>query len=270
MKEHTILGVRVHDLSPQALREMLTAWLKGDQSKIIVTPNPEFVMYAQQDADFKHLLADADIALPDGVGLKFAIAALTNDRLEYRHTGADTLLLLAELATTHKHQLVLFGGTPRKTERAALRLREQFQNLEIAVFDPGIIDEQHVRLSEATLAGIERLAPKIVAVALGQGKQERVMAILKAKIPSIRILIGIGGASDYVSLAVRRAPTGWQRFGFEWLWRLIQEPWRWRRILTAVLFFPLRVFWSTVVQGRPLQAIGNVAQELRRHFKHVT
>lgn len=269
MKEHVVLGVRVHDLSQPALRELLNEWLLGQQARTIVTPNPEFVMQAQHDTEFKQLLAQADLSLPDGIGLKFAIAALTDDRLEYRHTGADTLLLLAELAALNKRSLVLLGGSPRKTERAAAALRTQFAGLQVATFDPGIIDNQHVRLSEATLAGLERLAPHIVAIALGQGKQEKVMAILKTKIPALRILIGIGGASDYISMAVKRAPIAWRQYGFEWLWRLVQEPWRWQRILNAVLFFPLRVLWSAVVGGHLLKALKNVSQELRQHFKHV-
>ncbi|HRH31986.1 MAG TPA: glutamate--tRNA ligase, partial [bacterium] len=107
-----------------------------------------------------------------------------------------------------------------------------------------------------------------VAVALGQGKQERVMEILKQKIPSVRILMGIGGAADYVSEAVKRAPTAWQRLGFEWLWRLVQEPWRARRILTAIIAFPVRVAWVTLRSGRLLPATRRVLHELRQHFFH--
>lgn len=265
-----MLGVPVHDLSLEELKTVLRVWLVGERPRIIVTPNPEFVMLAGQDAEFRNLLTKADLSLPDGVGLRFAVAALTNDRLEHRHTGADTLVLLSELAAIEKKKLVLLGGSPRKTQRAAKTLRERFPGLDVTTFDPGIIDEHHVRLSEATLAGVERLSPHIVAVALGQGKQERVMEILKAKIPSVRILIGIGGASDYISQAVRRAPTSWQRYGFEWLWRLLQEPWRWQRILNATMFFPLRVAWATLVAGRFPTAVRNVYQELKRHFKQIT
>jgi N-acetylglucosaminyldiphosphoundecaprenol N-acetyl-beta-D-mannosaminyltransferase len=256
----------VHDLDDAQLRTTLQQWVVGDSAKMIVTPNPEFVMHAQRDAEFRELLAKADLSLPDGVGLRFAVTALSNETLEHRHTGADTLITLAELAAAEKKKLVLLGGSPKKTERAAATLRERFPELDVAVFDPGIIDEHHVRLSEATLAGVERLSPVIIAVALGQGKQEKVMHILKTKIPSVRVLMGIGGASDYVSMAVKRAPTRWQKYGFEWLWRLIQEPWRWKRILNATVFFPLRVAWATLISGRFFIAVHRVSLELRKHF----
>jgi N-acetylglucosaminyldiphosphoundecaprenol N-acetyl-beta-D-mannosaminyltransferase len=265
--QHVVLGVPVNDISSTELRQTLLAWLVGTEPHAVVTPNPEFVMLARHDLDFKQILAKADLSLPDGVGLKFAIAALTDQRLEHRHTGADTLIMLAELAAQEHKKLILLGGSPRKTERAATSLRERFSGLDVATFDPGIIDEHHVRLSEATLSGVERLAPQIIAVALGQGKQERVIEILKTKIPTVRILIGIGGAADYVSMAVKRAPNSWQKYGFEWLWRLFQEPWRWKRILTAIVFFPLSVAWATLKARRFVRAAKNVSQELKRHFK---
>ncbi|MEK7183609.1 MAG: WecB/TagA/CpsF family glycosyltransferase, partial [Patescibacteria group bacterium] len=140
-RQHVILGVRVHDLSEDELQKTLLAWLGANTPRTIVTPNPEFVMHARRDAEFRKVLTKADLALPDGVGLRFAVAALTNERLQHRHTGADTLVMLAELAAQEKKKMVLLGGSPRKTERAAVSLRERFPGLDVATFDPGIIDE---------------------------------------------------------------------------------------------------------------------------------
>ena len=265
-RQHTVLGVRVDDLPTAELKGLLELWVSGQKAHMIVTPNPEFVLRAQTDAEFRDILNRSDLSLPDGTGLRFAIAALSDDRLLYRHTGADTLILLAEICAKAGKRLVLLGGSPKKTRRAAEALRQQFTGLDCATFDPGIIDEEHTRLSEATLAGVERLKPNVVAVALGQGKQEKVMQILKTKLPGINVLIGIGGASDYVAMAVKRAPVTWQRLGFEWLWRLIQEPWRWQRILRAVVIFPVRVAWATLRQGKPIRATRSVFDELKRHF----
>lgn len=263
---HEVLGVKIDDIAPDELEGRLLGYLKGERASLIVTPNPEFIMYAKRDAEFRKLLNEADLSLPDGIGLRFAVAALTDDQLKYRHTGADTLIVLAGLCASEHKKLVLLGGSPRKTQRAAESLRERFPGLDVATFDPGIIDEYHVRLSEATLTGVERLSPQAIAVALGQGKQEKVMRILKEKIPSVRLLMGIGGASDYVAMAVRRAPSSWQRYGFEWLWRLIQEPWRWKRILNATLIFPLRVAWVTILTRRFFKALSRVAKEVKLHF----
>ena len=267
---HSVLGVRIDDLSLDTLRLILRNWLMQTTPRIIVTPNPEFVLLAQKDHEFRHILNESDLCLPDGVGLRFAVAALSDDHLKHRHTGADTLIVLAELCRNQNQRLVLLGGAPKKTARAAAWLRDKFPGLEVTNFDPGIIDDQHVRLSEATLAGVERLEPQVLAVALGQGKQEKVMKILQSKIPGLKILIGIGGSADYVSQAVRRAPAGWQRLGFEWLWRLIQEPWRWKRILSAVVVFPLKIVWTALRQRRILSACRRVIKEIKLHFADAT
>ncbi len=266
--QHNLLGIGVHDLSEAELQAVVEEWLAGDQARTIVTPNPEFVLRARQDKEFRRILQAADLALPDGVGLRFAVAALSNDRLQHRHTGADTMVYLADLCTRKHKRLMLLGGVPRKTERAAAILAEQFPGIDVVTFDPGIIDEHHVRLSEATLTGVERLAPDVIAIALGQVKQEKVMEILQHKIPTVRLLIGVGGSADYVSKAVQRAPKAWQRYGFEWAWRLVQEPRRAKRIFRAVIVFPLSVTWAAIQERRLFRALYNVAKELKLHFSN--
>ena len=75
--QHDILGVRVDDLSTPELRETLRTWLLGDVTRLIVTPNAEFIILAQDDPEFKQILGRADLALPDTVSLRFAVAALS-------------------------------------------------------------------------------------------------------------------------------------------------------------------------------------------------
>ncbi len=267
MLRYEILDVPINDISPDELRDLLRQWVATGQGKMVVTPNPEIILESRHDATFRNILKEADAALPDGVGLRFALAALTDQRLHYRHTGTDTLVTLAELCRDTGKRLVLLGGTPKKTQQAAMILTNKFPGLDVQTFDPGIVDSIDPRLSEATLAGLERLAPQVVGVALGHGKQEKIMHILKQKLPSINLLLGMGGASDYVSLAVKRAPTTWQRWGFEWLWRLMQEPWRYKRIFKAVIIFPLVVAWTALRQKHLWRSLQNVYQEICQHWR---
>lgn len=85
--------------------------------------------------------------------------------------------------------------------------------------------------------------------------------------PNARIVIGVGGAIDFYGKVVKRAPEKIQKLGFEWVWRLVQEPWRWRRILSAVIVFPIAVAWDTLHHARFLRACWNVALENYRHFR---
>ena len=271
MERYDILGIPINDVTITELRDLLQQWVNSnDQAapcKMVVTPNPEMILASRHDAAFRDILKQADLSLPDGVGLRFALAALNEHRLKNRHTGVEALMILAELCHQANKRLVLLGGLPKKTNRAAELLKQRFPGLEVTTFDPGIIDSVDPRLSEATLAGLARLTPHVVGVALGHGKQEKIMSILQQKMPGIKLLLGMGGASDYVAMAAKRAPLRWQRWGIEWLWRLLHEPWRYKRIYRAVILFPLVVAWTTLRQGRLLSALRNVYQEICKHYR---
>lgn len=271
MTRYEILGVPVDNIAAVELRQLLHTWLNQPaqkKSKIIVTPNPEIILESRGDSVFTNILQHADLALPDGIGLRFALAALSEHRLAHRHTGADTLFILAELCRDNQQRLMLLGGGNAKhTLRAAAALRERYPGLDVVTFDPGIVDGRDPRLSEATLASLERLSPQVIGIALGHGKQEKVMHILQQKFPAVRILMGMGGASDYVAAAAKRAPRSWQRWGFEWLWRLAHEPWRYKRMCRAVVLFPIVVAWTTLREGRLIKGIRNVTQEIRTHWR---
>jgi N-acetylglucosaminyldiphosphoundecaprenol N-acetyl-beta-D-mannosaminyltransferase len=273
-ESHNILGVKVDDLSDEALEAKIREFLLGGEARVIVTPNPEFVLGAQTDTEFKKVLGRADLALPDGVGLKFAVAALhDNEHLLYRHTGGETLKLIAKHAAQLQKKLLLLGGSGKDPESVAEFLKKENEGLDVDAFDPGIVDDEHPRLSEAVMARLKQIDPQIIAVALGQGrgrmqgKQEKVMEMLRTELPSVRILIGIGGVVHVLANPYLQAPKAWKRMGFEWLWRAIQQPWRFRRIMRALVLFPLEVIWDTLKTRRIFRAMRNVFGELNRHFR---
>src|SRR3989338_2638426 len=109
-KTITILGVPIHDIDENHLISHLREWLLGKDQKIVVTPNPEFIILAQKDLYFREILKQADLSLPDGVGLRFAVAALTDNFLHFRHTGVDTLEILVQVCEETEKKILLFGG----------------------------------------------------------------------------------------------------------------------------------------------------------------
>lgn len=245
MREFLILKIRLDDLSDQELKQKISDWLLGEKTKIIVTPNPEFFLLARQDKVFLNFLNQADLSLPDGVGLEYAIAALTNNRLEYRHTGVDTVDCLAKTG----ERLALVGGQPEVTRKAAEVLKNKYPNTDIIIVNPGDVPDNGSP-TPATIKELYQGAPKILAVALGQGKQEKFIAKIIPHLPSVRIAIGIGGALDMIAGFRPRAPLLMRQVGLEWLWRLFIEPRRWQRILRAVFVFPAVVVWSTLMEHR--------------------
>ena len=276
MRDFELFGVRISDLSTGELTDRLSGWLSSDTSYAIVTPNPEFVLAARRDPSFVELLNRADLSLPDGVGLRFATSALTGDRLSHRHTGVDTLLLLAKLCAEQGRRLVLVGGGPGVAESAADAMRAWFVDIDVSTVDVGIVssDERNAgRVSSDRMKSTSLENADVVAVALGMEKQERFIEALRTSAPpnpphpSPRIYIGVGGALDMIAGTKRRAPAFVRRVGLEWLWRLVIEPRRFRRIFNAAVVFPAVVVWDTLRRHRFVAACRATVPEIINQLK---
>lgn len=210
MRSVFILGVRIDDVTHDDVRALFLRWLAEDGQRVVVTPNPEFIVQAQRDETFRHCLNASDLALPDGVGLKVAAPSL------HRVTGVDALQMLRELAV----RPVTIGNAAADVDAGPVS----------GTLAPEVVER------------VRAMSPDVIAIGLGQGKQEAVIAAHRAQWPSAKIIIGVGGAIDMLAGRQRRAPRLLQRLGLEWLWRLTTQPWRLRRIVNAVIVFPTLVF----------------------------
>lgn len=250
------------------MRGLVEAWFVEPRLHTIVTPNPEFLLQAKKDAAFAERLNRADLSVPDGVGLQFAATAF-GDRLENRHAGVDVLKELAAMCATHGQSMLLLGGKAGSGEAAAHYLRGLYPSLNVHAYDPGPIswtdDVWHLPPGLRDFIRVRR--PAVVAVALGQGKQEAFMEDVLSDLPSVRIAIGVGGAFEMLGGILPRAPESWRRRGFEWLWRLKLEPDRARRILRAFPLFPAAVVWDTVKRRRFLRACQRTIPEIIRQIR---
>lgn len=261
---HELFGVRIDDLSLFEFQIKTRQWLGGEVGRVVFTPNAEFLLIAKHNVAFRTLLNQSDLSIPDAISLRFAIVALTDERLRFRLPGVDALICLAKLCASEGRRLVLFGGENGVQDRAADALRNQFPTLNVVGYDPGkiIFDGARVEISESVISKLRVLKPGVVAVALGQGRQEFAIAKLKMMIPNVKIWIGIGGALDMIAGEKRRAPIMIQHLGFEWLWRVCIEPKRWRRTFNALVVFPLVVIRDTLKSRRFFCAFARVIKEV--------
>ncbi|MBI4128701.1 MAG: WecB/TagA/CpsF family glycosyltransferase [Parcubacteria group bacterium] len=236
-----ILGVRIDPVRRAAMPAVLLGLLTRGAQHVIATPNPEMLVHAHHDPSFRALLNRADLNVPDGVGLVL-ISRFLGNALPERVTGADLVGELAALAAHTGASLYLFGDRPGIAENAAQALRLQFPALRIHTDSGGPVRrERDGYWSEGAeiVSRIQAVRPAILIVALGHGKQEQWIFDHLPLLPSVKIAIGVGGALHYYAGSVRRAPRLLRRVGLEWFWRLITEPWRWRRIFTALIIFPI-------------------------------
>lgn len=216
-----ILGVKISKVDYKSAIEIIERFLANGGKHQIVTPNPEFIVLAQSDSEFRQILNNADLAIPDGAGLRIAGKLQTV-------TGTDLMLRLCGLAAKKGCSVFLLGGQDGVAEKAAKRLKTMFANLNIVGTYEGDLPE-------------EVGAADFLFVAYGAPKQEKWVARNLPRIP-VKVAMGVGGAFDFIAGKRKRAPKILRRLGLEWFWRLIQEPQRLPRILKATIKFPLLVF----------------------------
>ncbi|MBU1500078.1 WecB/TagA/CpsF family glycosyltransferase [Patescibacteria group bacterium] len=206
MESTKILGVRVDKVSLGEAIKLVGEWVKQDKKRYIVTVNPEFVMLAQKDEEFKKILNNADLAICDGAGLGLA------DRRLIKVSGVDLMLSLIKKG----YKTLLIGARPGIAEKAARKL--------------GVSG-----MSGPDVKKINELKPDLLFVALGMGKQEKWIVDNLPKL-NVKVAMGVGGALDQIAKPWLRAPKLVRQIGLEWLYRLIFQPRRIKRQWQLVRF----------------------------------
>jgi N-acetylglucosaminyldiphosphoundecaprenol N-acetyl-beta-D-mannosaminyltransferase len=232
----TILNVPIHQVTIPETLAQIGRFLQTANLHQIATVNPEFVIAAQKDPEFLTVLRQADLCIPDGIGLLWA-ARIMGQRLPERVAGSELVYHLAELAAEKGHPLFLLGAAPGVAEAAAAVLQKRYPALIIAGTYAGSPDPAE---NNAIVQRINDSAATLLFVAYGAPKQDKWIARNKENLTTVRAAIGIGGSLDFITGRSVRAPQWMQRLGIEWLHRLYHEPWRWRRML-ALPQFALRI-----------------------------
>lgn len=235
----SILGVPVHYVTTAETLRQVAGYMAEPRLHQIATVNPEFVMKAQGDVRFRQVLREADLCIPDGIGLLLA-ARRYGRPFEERVAGSELVYHLAELAAAHGWPLFLLGAAPGVAAAAAERLQARYPGLQIAGTYSGSPDPSE---NEEIVALINSSGARFLYVAYGAPRQDKWIARNRDKLQTVRVALGVGGALDFIAGTAVRAPLWLQRLGLEWFYRLLREPWRWRRML-ALPRFAWRVLWA--------------------------
>ncbi len=227
-----VLGVPVDSITYIQWMKQIHEWVRHSQhAHHVCTVNPEFLMVAQEDSIFFHILQRADLCVPDGVGLLWATRHLGNPVPE-RVTGSDGVPLIAQYAAKHGWKLFFLGAGAGIAENAANILRKQNPNLEIvgtyAGSPAGYEEDGIVKM-------INHSGADILFVAFGAPEQDKWIARNLPRL-EVKMAMGVGGAFDFIAGVVPRAPEWMQKRGLEWLYRLIKQPWRFKRMLRLPRF----------------------------------
>lgn len=238
----------------------------GEGGKQIVTPNPEMILEAEKNADFREILNRAFLSIPDGIGILWAStfqemsrkSGKTGKRINAlisllslaiyprfcrkifteRITGVDFLESICAVRRKYKTPIFLLGAQEGVAEKVKEILTIRYPGLNIVGTFAGSPHEDNFPVIQA---GLAETRPEVLFVAYGSPAQEIWIHKHLKHLPSVKIAMGVGGAFDFIAGVRKRAPKWMQRFGLEWLYRLAQEPKRFKRIWNACVRFPRRV-----------------------------
>ncbi|NCN03509.1 MAG: WecB/TagA/CpsF family glycosyltransferase [Candidatus Pacebacteria bacterium] len=271
-----LFGYEIFSRDYNSLLEILNFHLKNrDKTLSIFTPNPEQIVLAKKQKSFANYLGFADLLIPDGVGLLFAAKILAffganknkngvNIKIFQRITGIDLTKDLLKIAKKDDLKVLIVGGRDyegREYETQKVRILGLDGNGNGSNKASGatkkIVDDDLNTIwwaegynkiysptdgeSKSIISTIKELKPNLVFVAFGAPNQEKwiVENIETLKSSGVSIVVAVGGTFDVLFGKVARAPKLMQNLGLEWSYRLIVEPWRWRRQLSLLEFVGL-------------------------------
>lgn len=199
-----------------------------------VTLNPEMIMSANKNRDFKNILQNAQLVIPDGIGVKLGLEILGKKNIN-RIAGIEFAHSMIKKFASEKLPVALIGAKKEIIETTCDNLKKEFEGLNIVYSQNGYFTDKEKVKTDLINSGA-----KLVLVALGSPKQEEFIFETKSHMPQT-LFIGVGGSFDVWAGAVQRAPEIWQKLGLEWLYRVLKQPSRFKRIFPVLPVFVLKV-----------------------------
>ena len=239
----TLLGVRVSAVQiPDVIREMETWISRRDACRYIAVTGMHGITEAQHDPQFKEVLNQADLVVPDGMPLVW-LGRLRGHAIRRRVYGPELMMSFCRQTAGREYRHFLYGGDAGVAEKLAGELTRSCPGIQfVGSYAPpfrALTPEEDAQVVET----INRAAPDILWVGLSTPKQEKWMWEHRERL-NVPVMVGVGAAFDFLSRRKQQAPAWMQENGLEWMFRLSQEPGRlWKRYLIGGAQF---VFWLSL------------------------
>ena len=229
-----LLGYSVDTYSFEEAVSAAKKLIDGNKVSQVVTINPEMFETANRDIEFSDILKEAEMVIPDGVGVKIALA-INGSKVD-RIPGVDFAKRLLEEAAKNNIPVAIIGAKEEILSEAVKNLRESINGLNVVYCHNGYFSDDDLIYNE-----IKEKSPKLILVAMGSPRQEKFIYNAK-RVLSPALMIGIGGSLDVWSGYIKRAPLIFQKLGLEWLYRTITQPSRFKRIFPTLPLFIIKAF----------------------------
>ena len=236
-----IMGLQFDNITMEEALDAAKVLLQGEHAARVVTPNAEIAYEALHDENMRTLLNSAELMLPDGAGVVLASKILKTP-LQQKVAGVDFADGLLGMLAQNGKSVYLLGSKPGVGELAAQKMMQKHPKLRIAGIADGYFQDEAPVIDKINASGAD-----VLFVCLGAPKQEQFMA-RHQKALHVKLMAGLGGSLDSFAGTVKRAPKWMIRLNLEWLYRLIKEPKRFKRMLRLPKYL-----WAVVckrIRGR--------------------
>ncbi len=239
-KQSKILGVNIDIVSFKEAMDRIWNFLETDKTHMVFTPNSEIIMLAKKDSEMNAVLSSGDLVVADGIGVVYASKILGNP-IKERVAGFDIAKSIVAGLPSRGYSLYLLGGKPGVAEEAKETLQKEYPGIKIVGTQDGYysIDKESTIINKINYA-----KPDILFVCLGMARQEKWIYQNKDRILA-KVCLGVGGTLDVFAGKTKRAPDFFCKWGLEWFYRLLKEPWRFIR-MTALPKFAFAVLFSKI------------------------
>ncbi|HUI66728.1 MAG TPA: WecB/TagA/CpsF family glycosyltransferase [Nitrospirota bacterium] len=233
-----ILNIWVDPLTRDEARDKVKQFLDhGTKPHAVFASNPEKNFSVPANPVLFDAYREADILLPDGIGMVLAARVLHGKRFS-RIPGSEFIFDICSLAASDGHGVFVYGASEEVNARACCVLEQRFHGLRIVGRANGYVKDEGMA---DLICQINDSGATVLFIALGSPKQEKWFATNKESLKNVRVCQGIGGTLDTIAGKVKRAPEIWCRYNAEWLYRLLSEPKRFKRQRLLPLFVALLV-----------------------------
>ncbi len=239
MRSNKLLGITISKESKSSILEKILKYIDRPTSFLhIVSLNPENLVVTTENESFKKIVETAQIKIIDGVGTVLA-GQLLGVEVGERVTGVGLMEELIKVASDRRLRVLMIGGKENLALDLAQCYSEPFTEPKVKGLQ-GIVDIKNIKKGEEVkiFSIVAAYKPCLVFVAFGSPDQELWLDSHKKEFAGC-IVMGVGGAFDYLSGKIKRAPIFIQKLGLEWLFRLLNQPWRWKRQLRLFKFIKL-------------------------------
>lgn len=228
---HTVdlLGIRIAALTMDDVLGICEQHIVEKNSLLLSVVNVAKLVNCRRDAELRKSVLEADIVLADGLPLVW-LSKLISDPLPERLAGIDIMYGLLERASHNNYGVYFLGAEKAIIQRVVQTVKQRYSGLRIAGYRDGYFGESE---SKEIAEEIRNSSADILLVAISSPKKENFLRNWR-KFMNVPVCHGVGGSFDILAGAVKRAPSWVQRYGLEWLYRLVQEPRRmWKRYLVT-------------------------------------